>query len=105
MSNFSEYIHYRALAYKYDLLKNDDLQRKMDHLIDAFPEGGPTLDGFKVPEVKNVCAKLAVDLSDHLDNTVAKLNMSKRQFIEMALIEALEHADHLIECVGAEDDL
>jgi len=102
-TDFNEFIHYRALAYKYEVVQGRNISDKLDQLIDNFPEGGGNIDSFKIPEVKNVCAKLAVELSDHLDEVCAKLSLSKRQFIEMALIQALDYADHAIECVQAEE--
>lgn len=103
-SDFNEFIHYRALAYKYEVVQGRNLSDKIDQLIDGFPEGGGNIGDFKVPEVKNVCAKLSVQLSDHLDEVCAKLSLSKRQFIEMALIQALEYAEHALECVQAEGE-
>lgn len=102
MSDFNEFIHYRALAYKYETVRGHCISDKLDHLIEKFPEGSPEIDGFKVPAVKNVCAKVSVQLSDSLDEVVAKLGISKRQFIEMALIQSVDHARHVIDCIDAE---
>lgn len=104
-NDFNEFIHYRALAYKYEVIQGRNLSDKLDHLIDTFPEGGGNIDSFKIPELKNVCAKLSVELSDHLDEVCSKLSLSKRQFIEMALIQALEYAEHALECVEAEGEV
>lgn len=103
MNEFEQYVQYRALAYKYDTLKNDGLSRQLDGIIDKYPENGLESEHFKLPPIKNVCAKVSVELSDRLDNTVGKLGMSKRQFIEMALIQSLDFADHMLECVGADE--
>ena len=94
--DFNEYVHYRALALKYNTRMGDHLQNQIDHLIEAGSE--------VVPPVKNVCAKLSVELSDQLDHVSGLLGISKRKFIEMALIQALDHAEHVIECVGALED-
>lgn len=98
MSNdFKEYIHYRALALKYNTRQGDQFRHQIDQLI----EGGSEV--VQVP-LKNVCAKLSVELSDRLDSVVGLLSISKRSFIEMALIQALDYAEHAIECVGALDE-
>jgi len=105
MNDFEQYIQYRALAYKYDTLKGANLSRSIDHLIDKLPEQGFEAEGVNFPPVKNVCAKVSVELSERLDDTVSTLGMSKRQFIEMALIQALDFADHMLECVGVDQAL
>lgn len=55
--------------------------------------------------IKNVCAKLHVSLSDRIDQTVDLLGMSKRSFIEAALITALDRASSIIEEYGLLDSL
>lgn len=52
--------------------------------------------------VKNVCAKLSVQLSDEIDRVVGLLDVSKRLFIEAALVDALNEANRII---GEEIDL
>jgi flavin-binding protein dodecin len=51
--------------------------------------------------LRNVCAKLSVELVDRLDNALGVLSMSKRQFIEMAIIEALDEVDKVLQDVDA----
>ena len=95
MSDFNEFIQYRALAFKFER-QNIDLT---EHFTENAPEGvGP------IP-LRNVCAKLTVQLSDRIDATVAVLGISKRLFIERALIEAMDQADAALAAVGALDDL
>lgn len=105
MNDFEQYIQYRALAFKYETLKQDGLTRSIDQIIDKTPLDGLQTEDFKLPPLKNVCAKVSVELSDRLDDTTSTLGMSKRQFIEMALIQALDFADHMLECVGADEAL
>lgn len=45
---------------------------------------------------KNVCAKVAPELSDRIDNIVTILGLSKRKFLEAAYIEACERAEHIM---------
>lgn len=54
-----------------------------------------------LPEVKNVCAKLSVKLSDDIDQVCDFLDISKRVFIEAALVDALSKANQIIEDEGA----
>lgn len=46
---------------------------------------------------KNVCAKLSVELADKLDQMCSFLDISKRKFIEAAIVEALNKADEIID--------
>ncbi|PJN81889.1 hypothetical protein [Bacillus velezensis] len=52
--------------------------------------------GGEAPPIKNVCAKVSVALSDRLDEICGQLEISKRQFIEAALIDALAKADEIM---------
>lgn len=58
-----------------------------------------------VPQIKNVCAKVSVQLSDRLDNTLGLLGISKRLFIEAALIDALNKASQIMEQEGLREAL
>lgn len=92
MSDFNEFIQYRALSLKFE--------RQNQELTEAV-----IASGIEPLPLRNVCAKLAVELSDRIDRTVALLGVSKRLFIERALIEAMDQADAAIAAVGALDDL
>lgn len=109
MSYFDQYIQFKALAFKFSgmgTLSISDLERMV--------EGGSLgqdVDGTFVPAqsleevcpipLRNVCAKLSVELVDRLDNSLSILSMSKREFIEMALIEALDKVDVVLEEIDA----
>lgn len=94
-SNFDEFLHYKVLAVKFNRLQGDQFSGLIDSVIDAAGEGNKALP------LKNVCAKLSVPVADELEEVTALLGMSKRQFIEMALIEAMAHVRHLIDCTDA----
>lgn len=85
MSLLTEKLVYHALKQKHGT---------SDYLIDDLVE---STESFKI---KNVCAKLSVSLSDRIDNTVGLLDMSKRQFIEAALITACDEAKKVIDDLG-----
>ena len=90
--DYNEFIHVRALAVKYQA--NGE---SMSNLLD------PLVDASTVPQIKNVCAKLSVELSDKIDQTSDLLGISKRRFIEIALLQMIEHSEHVLECVGTND--
>jgi len=83
MSDFNEFMHYRVLAFKYSL-RNEDLTE----CLIAQGEG---------PQLRNVCAKLVPELAERIDRTVSVLGISKRLFIERALIEALDQVDAILD--------
>lgn len=43
-----------------------------------------------VPAITNVCAKVSTQLSQEIDHYCDLLNVSKRKFLEAAMIDALE---------------
>jgi len=93
MSDFNEFMHYRVLAFKYDTLRNEGLSDKL------MSEGSDQL------QLRNVCAKLAPELADRLDSMVSVLGISKRLFIERALIDALDHCDEIIAAHGVPEEI
>jgi len=82
-SAFDQFIQYKALS-----LKFDDSATFLDMILESD-------EGKKLP-LRNVCAKLHESLIERLDNTINNLGVSKRQFIEYAIIEALDRADEII---------
>jgi hypothetical protein len=53
----------------------------------------------KSDEFKTVCAPISVPLFERMGEAMQTLGMSKRQFIEMAIIEALDRADDIFTSV------
>jgi hypothetical protein len=89
---FEEYVTYRTLVHKYD---------DSAHLMDRLLERGES----KGIEVKNVCAKLGIPLVDRLESVVEFLGVSKREFIEFAIIEAVQCSEQIIkERMGKAED-
>lgn len=82
MNRLDEILTYRALAFKHghSVTTNSG--------IDFAIAQGST-------ETKNVCAHLSLPLVDRLENALGVLDMSKRAFIESAIIDALERFDSI----------
>jgi uncharacterized protein with beta-barrel porin domain len=57
------------------------------------------------PLLKNVCAKVSSQLSGEIDTLCDLLSISKRSFIESALIEALAKAKQIIRDEGVHETL
>lgn len=93
MSDFNEFMHYRVLAFKYGRQNTELTEAVLASQTDT-----PL-------ELRQVCAKLSVELADRIDSTVSVLGISKRLFIERALIEALDQVDAIIDCHDAMGDL
>lgn len=55
--------------------------------------------------MKNVCAMITQELFDDLTNTCSLLDISKRTFIESAIVEALAKAKNIMEAEGLSDYL
>lgn len=92
---FDELIRYKALHLKYI----SDNQGFLDMVVDQKP--GITAN---IP-MKNVCAMVTQDLFDELTSTCGLLDISKRAFIEAALLEALSKANSIVEAEGLEEHL
>ncbi len=65
-----------------------------------FPEQLHELGG-----LKNVCAKVSPQLVEEIDNVCSFLGISKRRFLEAALIDAVAQAHQIIEREGVADAL
>lgn len=66
--------------------------RLVEHAIDQAETGA---------ELRQMCAKVSKEMYERLDTICGLLDMSKRQFIEIAVAEALEKAEQLIQRTGA----
>jgi hypothetical protein len=84
-SHFDEFILYRSLSLKFS----------GSHILD-FPD-----EASDSSNLRNVCAKLHPDLVDRLDTVLGLLGMSKREFIQIALIDALDRAEKTLDDVDA----
>jgi len=101
MSFFDQFIQYRSLKFKFSTMGTLTLS-DIEGMIQAgsllYTDDGETVrpptfeEACPIP-LRNVCAKLSSDLVDRLDKTLDILEISKREFIEMSLIEALNRVD------------
>jgi hypothetical protein len=55
--------------------------------------------------VRQMCAKVSHELYEEVDNVCGFLDMSKREFIEAAVVEAVKRAHHIIREHGGLDAL
>ena len=57
----------------------------------------------EAPQLRQMCAKVSPELYDRLEQICGVLDMSKREFIEGAVADALDRAAETIDKVGALD--
>jgi hypothetical protein len=55
------------------------------------------IDIDQLMSLKNVCAKVPAGLSDEIDRLAERLDISKREFIELALFEACQRASQIMD--------
>jgi len=98
---FKELVMYKALGVKHSLTSLIDLEDVIgeDGKLNVTNEQGKK----EKLEIKNVCAKLPIHISDRIDNTVKYLDIRKRKFIEMAILQALDDADEVLSEVFDEE--
>mgnify|MGYP003377106828 CR=1 FL=1 len=72
-------LHFVSIARNADLL--DILERK---------------DVIHAVEMKNICAKVSVELASEIDRVIGVLGVSKRRFLEAAFIDAVNQANEIM---------
>jgi hypothetical protein len=87
--NFTQFIQFRALSAKADIEGESSNSQLTESLIEKAAASSPA-------EFKTVCTPLSIPLFDRLSNTLSILDISKRKFIEAAIVEALDKADEII---------
>ena len=84
--NLDELVRLKALQLKRLTSGDGDIQEAM---IDEFlkRDGG---------EFRNMCAHISMPLYDEIENTCKLLDISKRRFVEGALIDAIKRANAIV---------
>lgn len=82
---FDQYIQYRSLSVKAAVDGENFNSEAGERLLEKEIKNSP--------DIKTVCTPIHIDLFKRLDDTLSLLNVSKRAFIQMAIIEALDRAD------------
>jgi nucleoside 2-deoxyribosyltransferase len=86
---FDQYIQYRALNMKAHVEGQAFNSEAVDRVLEKETAAG-------APHVKTVCAPISIELFERLTETLGLLDISKRTFIEAAIIAALDQADAII---------
>jgi hypothetical protein len=100
MSELKEYLTLKALAFKFSVAGGygnsyDQMQRIVASGALTNDDSSPvTEEQFDLlVEHRQTCAKLPGYIVDKMDRLCAMLEITKREFIEMAIVEALEIAE------------
>jgi hypothetical protein len=90
---FDEVIRLQALKQKEQLSGHGGIMdRVMDNYLATTPE---------VPEqMRNICATISIKLFEEVENVCKTLEISKRRFVELALIEACDKAAVIVDDVN-----
>ena len=92
-----QFLQYRLLAFKF----GGQVSQQLGDFLESAERGQePTNYKEILSELRNVCAKLPVSLVDRLDEALHMLALTKRDFIELAIIDALDKVDRIAEEVN-----
>lgn len=83
---------------------DEKIQLKVLQLKASWPDGkliDHMIEQGSAPELRQMCAKVSPVLHDRLEQLTSLLDMSKREFIEAAVIDALDRAEEVLERSGA----
>lgn len=104
MSDFKDFLRYRALARRFQsgALSLGDLESHLAKGNITGPGGAQVDLEQAVPElqIRNLCAKVPGALIDELDDLLGDLKMSKRDFVEFAIRDAMANARAILAEVG-----
>lgn len=87
--NFTQFVQFRALSAKAHIEGQAFNSEFTESLIEKAAATSPA-------DFKTVCTPLSIPLFDRLSNTLSILDISKRKFIEAAIVEALNKADEIM---------
>lgn len=105
MSSLDRFIQYKALGVIYGSgysLGHIEESLKGGSIVVTDENGEQVQDpGLEhVLPVKNLCAKVPTALVDELDRVIGLLGINKRDFVELAVREALQTANKILEDEG-----
>ncbi len=107
MTEFTDYLRFRAYARRFasGIASIGFLEEGTAKGFITGPGGAPITLEDAVPELKirNLCAEVPGALVDELDEVLRELQMSKRDFIEYALRDAIAIARWTLADVGGPD--
>lgn len=89
--DFDEFLQYRALNMKAHL-SHENSDEMLEYLLDQNPEAS-----------RQMCAKVSPALYERLEEVCMFLDISKRSFIERAVLDALIKAENLLKSHGIYD--
>lgn len=95
-SNIDSLVTEKALS----LINGSSSDGVLDHILEG--DDGFSLRTAEPLPLKNVCAKVSVQLSQKIDHVCDFLSISKRRFLEAAFLDALEKAHAIIDQEGVE---
>lgn len=76
--------------------------RRNSNLLDLIDSGAVKVEAGE-DMIKNVCCKVHVSISDEIDEIVGILGVSKRRFLEAALVDAIASARDIMDKEGVWD--
>lgn len=91
------YLQFRALAHRFeeeDMNSLDVLLRLQ--FVDEHDQPIPENLVDQKMKLQNVCAKIPTYIVNRLDANLSVLGISKRRFIELAIVSALEETDNIL---------
>jgi nucleoside 2-deoxyribosyltransferase len=91
MDKLTELLMYKALHFKQASRNDVVVELLLDH------EENKT-------QTKQLCAKVSPQLATRLDEACNLLDISKRRFIEAAIISALDQADRVVASINIFDE-
>jgi len=88
--NSTETLRLQALKLKQLHTNGNDFS---DALVDELIKQNPT----ETPPLRNICAFISPVLFDEIEGLCSTLSISKRRFVEMALIDLMAKANSIVE--------
>lgn len=95
------YLQYKALSHRFSAGFAEPYENSIDNLLDLFQRAkGSDQDVVETLQLQNVCAKMPFQLVSRLESNLEILSMSKREFIEIAIISALDEVGRIFAEIG-----